>query len=814
MTKRSKGPKIHISKTGRKYFIVHDKKVYIDADMVRKEINKIYKLLKKTMKPKRKKKRRTRRNKRSEIKPFQSMIDPRFQSTAISGQQARNEDITNSLINKVNKLRAEKGKVIIPENEVHPIFTLDEKLDELLKDLPPPKAAQIKYQYKEAFNPPFNRYTGSIWYNVPNKIGRYLKKLYKKINPDEPWDSRKHLIWIQVDDNFVNVLNDLKKTQSPTKAAFIDKLTNDMFKNEYEKTHGSFITDYSDSQFKFINKIYDKVREFVPFVPKSSEESGESDIPVVNTGSSSASAYSTSLSESEPPSDEKHNPEEAEAPKLRPKKEHRKPPSKKKSTKPPNPPTPPSMEPPQEYSPEDYPDVIFIPASGSDTPVFNPNQKKIKSSKKQRMIQYSPAEEEILLQKIEAENALIFAKEQEEQALNAIYQKAKKQAAADVREQKRQRRIAKIMMGERPTSESEPIHEITTELSDPELQQAKRASEESLQARRDLVNSNEYQEQILKSFQKPSSPRTHLTNLEPLSPEQMEQEYLETLEKSQLANVESKRQSSQEHQPEMPTPTRSFFSAMGSMESAIRDTRNIIEEREKQRQRSIASIEAKLAEMTKTINTPIPEYNPFRRPRQEDSAEDSPEPYSGEGKYKATPVISKDGLYDDQIDKIMERFPDYKGSIMRDEIKKLMPLTKPHSRIAFIINTDTHDKPGMHWDAIYIDARNGPESSNSLEWYDSFGRPIPKDILEDCKLLLKMLKPETILKVKENKIVHQKDQTSNCGWFACRFLIDRFRGKSFAEATGYDDKLKINHSNHDEKEIERLKSMAPFNYIY
>ena len=83
----------------------------------------------------------------------------------------------------------------------------------------------------------------------------------------------------------------------------------------------------------------------------------------------------------------------------------------------------------------------------------------------------------------------------------------------------------------------------------------------------------------------------------------------------------------------------------------------------------------------------------------------------------------------------------------------MLPDIQPHSRVAFIINNDTSDKPGTHWNAVYIDARNGPESSNSVEWFDSFGRPIPSDILQDLKLILKCLKPETILKVKKIWIV-------------------------------------------------------------
>jgi len=171
------------------------------------------------------------------------------------------------------------------------------------------------------------------------------------------------------------------------------------------------------------------------------------------------------------------------------------------------------------------------------------------------------------------------------------------------------------------------------------------------------------------------------------------------------------------------------------------------------------------------------------------------------------------GLYDDQIEKIMSHFKDFRGCIMRDEIKNLLPQIRPHSRVAFIINNQDHKSPGQHWDAVYIDARNGPESSNSLEWFDSFARPMPADIREDCKLILKCLKPETILKLKENRIVHQSDDSSNCGYFCCRFLIDRFRGKSFSEASGYDDHVKIDHSKQDEKEIERLKQYPPFNYV-
>ena len=191
------------------------------------------------------------------------------------------------------------------------------------------------------------------------------------------------------------------------------------------------------------------------------------------------------------------------------------------------------------------------------------------------------------------------------------------------------------------------------------------------------------------------------------------------------------------------------------------------------------------------------------------SVKDPPLEKKGDGQNQ-----QEGGLYDDQINKIMSHFKDYKGTIMRNEIKTLLPGIEPKSRVAFIINTDTSDKPGQHWQAVLIDSRDGPESSNSLEFYDSFGRSIPPDVLQDCKLILKMLKPSTVLKLKENRVIAQSDNSSNCGFFCCRFLMDRFRGKSFAAATGYDDKVKINEINKNEKEIEKLKQTKPFSFIF
>ena len=169
------------------------------------------------------------------------------------------------------------------------------------------------------------------------------------------------------------------------------------------------------------------------------------------------------------------------------------------------------------------------------------------------------------------------------------------------------------------------------------------------------------------------------------------------------------------------------------------------------------------------------------------------------------------GLSNFQIDKVMKKYPRYLGTIARDQIKTIIiPKVKPQSQGAFIMNTDPSHKEGQHWVALYFDAR--PSGSLSVEYYNSFADPIPQDILKDIKLLVDKLKATTYLKFKENKVKQQNEKTSNCGFFAMRFIIDRFRNQSFSQATGYDDRIK-NAVGKNEAEIEIMKNQTPFKYI-
>ena len=165
------------------------------------------------------------------------------------------------------------------------------------------------------------------------------------------------------------------------------------------------------------------------------------------------------------------------------------------------------------------------------------------------------------------------------------------------------------------------------------------------------------------------------------------------------------------------------------------------------------------------------------------------------------------GMSNFEIDKILNLYPEYLGCISHDEIKsRILPLIKPKSRGGFVVNTSPHNKPGQHWQAVYFDAR--PNGDASIDWFDSYGDPIDSALQKDIKLIAEKLNAGTYLKFKENKIDYQNDKSSNCGWFATKFLIDRFRGKPFVDATGWNDSIK------GEKDIEKFKEKYGGNFGY
>ena len=166
---------------------------------------------------------------------------------------------------------------------------------------------------------------------------------------------------------------------------------------------------------------------------------------------------------------------------------------------------------------------------------------------------------------------------------------------------------------------------------------------------------------------------------------------------------------------------------------------------------------------------------------------------SGAGKYSNW----RKGLYDTEIHKIMEhKAKRFVPVIMSDEIPKLLPYVNQKTKeFAFIINSTSSKTSGQHWRAIFIDVPN-----SEIDYYDSLVSSPTKEFLRDIKLLIDKIDPNTYMKLKINMIKQQADDTENCGFFACKFIIDRFKNKAFKNACGSDK------SDIGEYEIEKFKN--------
>lgn len=128
----------------------------------------------------------------------------------------------------------------------------------------------------------------------------------------------------------------------------------------------------------------------------------------------------------------------------------------------------------------------------------------------------------------------------------------------------------------------------------------------------------------------------------------------------------------------------------------------------------------------------------------------------------------------------------FAGVIAADEIDKILPFARnAKPKLGFIMNTDPRDKPGEHWVAVEIDWDRRP----SVHYYDPLGDGPTKQTINGLKRIVAAhaeFKGAEPLKLKINRVPNQRDDTSTCGLHSARFLMDMFRGRSFAAATEFN----------------------------
>jgi len=134
----------------------------------------------------------------------------------------------------------------------------------------------------------------------------------------------------------------------------------------------------------------------------------------------------------------------------------------------------------------------------------------------------------------------------------------------------------------------------------------------------------------------------------------------------------------------------------------------------------------------------------------------------------------------------------FKGVISSNKMDTLN-VTNKDNLISFVMNLSPSNETRTHWIACYID------KNDSVEYYDSYGKHPNEEFMKNIKSLIEKLKPEVYLKFKINKIIQQRSNSKNCGFFVIRFIIDRLSGIPFKECTGYSDVV------NSEKNISKFK---------
>jgi hypothetical protein len=96
-------------------------------------------------------------------------------------------------------------------------------------------------------------------------------------------------------------------------------------------------------------------------------------------------------------------------------------------------------------------------------------------------------------------------------------------------------------------------------------------------------------------------------------------------------------------------------------------------------------------------------------------------------------------------------------------------LKNDYKTVAIVFNNDIHLKSGSHWVAMFIDNKK-----KKVEFFDSLGK-------EPNKYILDFLKHFGDYTFRHNEIQHQKNSSVQCGVYACYFIIQKLKGKTFSQ---------------------------------
>jgi len=185
---------------------------------------------------------------------------------------------------------------------------------------------------------------------------------------------------------------------------------------------------------------------------------------------------------------------------------------------------------------------------------------------------------------------------------------------------------------------------------------------------------------------------------------------------------------------------------------------------------------------------------------------------------KQTPAVIKKknkrgkGLYDNclgitntELENKMNKYSSkgFVGVYSIDDLNDI-PINSKANNISFIMNTARRNEEIGHFVAVYI-------NHNNLEYYDSLGQEPSMLFKVNIKPILKKYVGNNLLQFKINRIKYQSNTSDTCGLFSARFLIKKYKGENFKEASGFNQ---FNGILKSEKEIQKFKTIfKKFNFI-
>lgn len=150
------------------------------------------------------------------------------------------------------------------------------------------------------------------------------------------------------------------------------------------------------------------------------------------------------------------------------------------------------------------------------------------------------------------------------------------------------------------------------------------------------------------------------------------------------------------------------------------------------------------------------------------------------------------GLTGEQLNTILHSLPGFMGVYNKNTIFDINKVKTPIFSLIYFYENYLNGGTN-HWTSIYgsfVQLDERPNEYN-IEYYDSYGGEPQEGIKQQMiKAMRNTVKNSNPILFKINKVDNQMVNTSNCGIFACWFLVQRTFGITFKDATGFKNLTK------------------------